>query len=98
CQALSSEPPSKVVQEPQPGSHGRTGVTQFAEGSDERVQVRSEQTCPEAFGGRAVWEKVLEHVYSPLLAEWMPTKERTRRLCRLAYKRRKAKGTGEPVI
>jgi hypothetical protein len=65
CQALRSEPSCEVAQEPQALSHGRVGIPQFPEGSDERVQVRGERVFSVGLGGRTVGKGLLEHVTSP---------------------------------
>ena len=89
---LPSEPPCEVAQQPQARSHGRVGITQFPEGSDERVQVRGEQVSSDGFGDHTVLKGLLEHVSSPFWVIGMPTKERMSGLCRVVIATGESKG------
>src|SRR4051812_45420101 len=74
CQALPPQPPCEVAQQAEVLSHGRAGITQFREGSEERVQMRSERVTSVEFCGRTVWKGLFEHLSSPFLGDGMPHK------------------------
>jgi hypothetical protein len=47
-QMLPLKPPFEVVENPQPLPHRRSGITEFGDSGDERIQVRSQGACPAA--------------------------------------------------
>src|SRR4051794_21625456 len=75
CQALPSQPACEVAQQAEVLSHGRAGIAQSLEGSDERVQVRGEQVTSVEFCGRTAWKGLLEHGSSPLWVMGCPQRK-----------------------